>query len=210
MALMKSKDDSFKYHDTKTNNIRTNFILKNVYAFLLKDYYNFDAEMYATNQNEKNVLKCIEKNLTIFRDFYKIEMKNFVETINIMDKSYIESVLLKTANVLFEDGITWCRIIAYFSFVGELGIWCISKNLPISFINDLYESFKHFVDIKLEKWIQDHDGWEGILTVFESEELVKEEISKSDWIKRMLQVTISMLGALAKIGNTVYNYNNII
>ena len=38
--------------------------------------------MNVMNQNEKNVLKCIEKHLTLFRDLYKIEMKSFVEKIN--------------------------------------------------------------------------------------------------------------------------------
>ena len=39
--------------------------------------------MNAMNQNEKkNVLECIEKHLTLFRDLYKIEMKSFVEKIN--------------------------------------------------------------------------------------------------------------------------------
>ena len=190
--------------------VRTDFILENLYVFLLENHYHFQTKLNAVNQKERNVLETMKKYLKIFRDIYRSEMRSFVETLNVMHENCIDSALLKTANILFEDGITWYRIIAYFSVVNELGIWCFSKKLPDTFINFLYERFSCVVKEKLLHWIEDHDGWEGILKIDMREKNAEEEILKSNWMRSALYTTIKMLGVLATIGNTVNNYDNVI
>lgn len=54
----------------------------------------------------------------------------------------------------------------------------------------MYESFSRLVKVKLESWIDDHDGWEGLISlsvVTQPEHLLR--ISKPSWAKSVLNAT---------------------
>lgn len=151
-------DDFEKRHYTKNDIIRTDFILENVFSYLLGDNYNFDA-ISAMNKKEKEIFNGMKETLNAFRDSYAGPVKSLCAEIDVITEDTVGSILLGVSNELFSEGITWSRIIAFFVFVGELTIMCIYKNLPKSIVDVMYECFSRLVKEKLESWIEDHDGW---------------------------------------------------
>lgn len=143
---------------TKNDIVRTDFILENAFAYLLENHYKFDA-ISAMNKKENDVWDHMKETLDAFRDSYASPVKNLCAEIDIINEDTVGSILLGVSNELFSEGITWSRIIALFVFVGELTIMCISKKLPKSIVDVMFECFSRLVKEKLESWIEDHDGW---------------------------------------------------
>lgn len=156
--LIKSGLKRGELGDSKKNVIRTDFILENVFSYLLRNRHDFDA-VSAMNKNEDDIWQYLKETLNAFKDSYANQLKILCSEIGVLNESTIGSVLLGVSNELFSEGITWSRIIAFFVFVGELTLMCISKKLPDSTLDQVYESFSTLVKEKLEPWINDHGGW---------------------------------------------------
>ena len=167
--------------------VREDFIFENVYAFLLENYFPFDCNISAMNQKEKDVLEHIKKIINIVSeqyDFSKIinnvsEQYDFsiarvIETIQDLTEDDLSFTLSRIAEELFDDYISWSSIISYFILVRQLGIRSISKKLCVEV---LYCCYSRLLKEKLSLWIENHDGWEGILIfdVEEQKQIVKEE-----------------------------------
>lgn len=182
--------------------IRTDFILQNMFAYLVKDQYKFDA-ISAINKREKDVLEGMKETVDAFRLNYASTVKSLCAEIDLITEDTLGSVLLGVSNELFSEGITWSRIIAFFVFVGELTILCVSRKISKSIVDVMYECFSRLVNEKLQSWIDDHDGWEGITSlsvVAQQENSLK--ISNPGWAKSLLYGTVRMIGTLAHIANT--------
>lgn len=157
-AFMRKETDSFEercYNKQKI--IRSDYILENIFSYLLRDHYNFDA-ISPMNEKEKQVFEGTKEILDVFRESYATPLKNLIAEINV-EEITIGSQLLCVADEMFCDGITWNRIIAFIVFVGEL---TIIKKLPTSLVDVIYECFSRLVKEKLESWIEDHDGWDSL------------------------------------------------
>lgn len=138
--------------------VRTDFILENVFSYLVRDIYNFTA-ISPMNKKEKDVFEGMKETLNAFKDDYAYSVKSLCAEIGLITEDNVGSILLGVSNEVFSEGITWSRIIAFFVFVGELTIMCIYKKLPKSIVDVMYECFSRLVKEKLESWIEDHDGW---------------------------------------------------
>lgn len=188
-------DDFEKRYYTKEDIIKTDCILENVFSYLLRDHYNFNTicKMY---KKEKHVFETIKETLNFFRNKYGDLVKILCSEMDDIDEDTVDSVLLGVAHALFSEGITWSRIIAFFHFVGELTITCIIRKLPNSLVDVIYECFSKCVKVKLESWIEDHDGWEGVssLSVSIQEHLLN--ISKLSCSKSLLYATRKQIFAL--------------
>lgn len=187
--------------------VRTDFVLENVFSYLVRAHYNFTA-ITAVNQKERYVLEGIKETLNAFKEGYEHSVKSLCTKldISIITEDYVGSILFGVSNEVFAEGITWSHIITFFVFVGELAILSISQNLPESVVAAIYESFSVLVKEKLVTWIEDHNGWEGCTSlsiVAEQENLI--EMTNRSWAKSFFHTTIRVIGTLASVANTANN-----
>lgn len=196
-AFMSEELDNFenRYY-TKENIIRTDFILENVFSYLVCNHYEFDA-ISRMNKKEKETFEKLKETINAFRESYIDPIEKWCEEIDVINEDDVGSILLTVSNELFSEGITWSRIIAFFIFVGELTITCIKKKLPKLIADVIYESFSRLVKERLESWIEDHDGWEGINSL--SISIQKENVLKTSdpsWIKNLFYRTCEMISSI--------------
>lgn len=179
-------DDFEKRSYRKKDIIRTDFILENLFSHLVQEYYNFNA-LSSRNEKETNLCEISKKILDAFRDNYANPMTPLLaEVLDVICEDEIVSMLLEVSDVIFSEVITWCRIITYFIFVGELTVMCIIKKLPKSFVDVLYENFSRSVKEKVELWIEDHNGWEGIKSFSSDVTKPSFKMSNSSFAKTLL------------------------
>lgn len=187
-----------KDHSDK-NGVRTNFILQNIYSYILGEKYCYNA-VCAVNDKEVNVLKQLKETVKAFQLNYADTVKSLCTEIEVNEDT-VSSVILGVANELFCEGITWSRIIALFVFVGELTILCLSNNLPVHIVDVVYESFSRLVEEQLECWVHDHDGWEGISSLSIAQQENSSKLSNPGWAKSLFYNTVRMIGTVAQIAN---------
>lgn len=192
--------EAFIREEQKLNIIRTDFITENALLYLLENYYSFYA-IRPVNKKEEDTFNKFKNVLISFRN--KIDpLKNICEAIfnNGITESTVNCYLLGVANELFSEGITWSRIVGYFIFAGELAIICIKFQVSKSIVNAICKSFSMIVKEKLETWIEDHDGWEGILSLEVAE---RSDLTKQSWTKVILNVIIRVVGVSRHILNSI-------
>lgn len=151
---------SEQYGNRQYDGVRTDFILQNVYSYLLSGRHRFNRIPHM-NKIEEEVLKQFKEIVDAFRIDYVVTVKSLCTELNVSIET-VGSILHGIADELFSDGITWSRIIALSVFVGELTLSCLSRGFA-EFIADLvYECFSALVKEKLEPWVLDHGGWSSI------------------------------------------------
>jgi len=182
------------------NGVRTDFILQNVFSYVLGDRYCFNA-ICADNDIEKKVLKELIETIKAFQINYSDTVKGLCSEIEVTEDT-VTAVILGVANELFCEGITWSRIIALFVFVGELTLLCLSKDLPINVVDVVYACFSDLVTEKLESWVFDHNGWEGIASLSNvAQQENSSKVSNPGWAKSLFYNTVRMIGTVAQIAN---------
>lgn len=183
------------------NSVRTDFILKNVYAHLL----GIKCDCNSVNKEEGNVLEGVIETVDAFRKTYANTVRGLCSEIGEVTEDTLHSVLLGVSNELFNEGITWGRIIALFVFVGELTVICIARNESNPIVDVMYECFARLVREKLESWIEDHNGWEGITSLALAIQEDNPSKNSNTWAKSLLYGTVRMIGTLALIANSTSN-----
>ncbi len=73
-------------------------------------------------------------------------------------KSSVCNALSSMQEMLFEDTITWAKIIALFAFTGALVVECILQENCEYVVNIMY-SVKQFMENELIVWINENNGW---------------------------------------------------
>ena len=200
-AFVRGELENIERKDHKgINGIRTDFILRNVYSYLLSGQCDI-SKLSARNKNEERVLEDWKETVKAFRFNYASSVKGLCSEIEVTEET-VGSVLLGVSNELFCEGITWSRIVALFVFVGELTSLCLSKDLSNYIVEDVYNCFSKLVEEKLQSWIDDHDGWEGIssLSVITQQEN-SGKMSNPSWAKSLLYGTVRMIGTVAHLAN---------
>lgn len=184
---------------SKKDSVRTDTLLRNIFAYMLRNKYNFDTAT-TMNEKEKDILEIYKTELDFFGNEKGQKIRNqFTELDVVNEDTIIDSVLYAVADELFSEGITWSLIIAYFVFVKEFTLFCIyDKKLKKSIVDVVFECFAGFVKQKLKRWIEDHGNWEGI-------QLKKENSFKSSWFKLLLRTSIKTFGIFSSVSNVVHN-----
>lgn len=171
---------------------------------MLESKYEFHT-ICAKNQIEIDTFKSFKEILNTFKKEYEYVVRSRCFEIDPINEDTIDSILSEVGNELFSTGITWNQIIAFFYFVGELTLVVIFKKLPNSLVDVIYNCFSEFVKEKLELWIQDHNGWEGIF-------MKKEDIGKMSTkyllFKILLYTFVIIFGTLSNLSN-VLNGNKV-
>lgn len=83
------------------------------------------------------------------------------------------SALRKVRNVIFEESISWEKIIALFAFTGSLVVECVQRGNSEFVVNILY-SIKYFVESELVEWIEQHNGWIDMFEQFQSLDMTRD------------------------------------
>lgn len=122
-----------------------------------------------------------------------VEMCDQLEVNEETMKQTIEGV----ANELFNDGIKWARIVAFFVFGSELAIHCKKRNW-IELIDIIALSLSSYISEKLLPWIYDHGGWEGLVIFNEGADSDHQNSRNNRWpsVRNLLCLGISAIGAL--------------
>lgn len=82
-------------------------------------------------------------------------------------KSSVCNALSSMQALMFQDSISWAKIIALFAFTGALVVECILRGNCEFVVNIMY-SVKQFMENELVAWITKNNGWAGMLQQFES------------------------------------------
>lgn len=193
---------------SKKVTIRTDMLFENVFAYMLREKYNFDAPTSMTEQ-EKNTLEIYKKVLDFFGGKWDEEIRKQCAEIEEITVNIVGSLLDKIADELFSEGITWSKITAFLLFVKELSLMCIYKKLPADILNVIFECFYRLVLEKLETWIEDHGNWEGISStlVGKGNSIVPSKSScVKSWVKFLLRTAVKFFGIYRSVSN-IFNRN---
>ena len=66
--------------------------------------------------------------------------------------------------LMFQNGITWAKIVALLAFTGALVLECILQGNCEYVVNIVY-SVKHFMENELVAWIAQNNGWVRVLQI---------------------------------------------
>lgn len=196
--------------EPKNDAIRTDFLLENIFSYMLGDRHNFDA-ISNLNAKERETLEIYKRTLDNFADIYDQPLKNLCAELDGINEDVVCRVLSGIVDELFSEGITWSRIIAFFVFVKQLASMCIQKELPVSIVDVIFENFSLLVKTKLESWIEFHGGWDGIMS-FQIEEK-SFRVRKASCVKILFHAIIKTFGIFSAVVNIVndniyYYYKN--
>ncbi|XP_064456102.1 bcl-2-like protein 1 [Ornithodoros turicata] len=109
--------------------------------------------------------------------------------------SLAQAAFLGVLNELFSEGITWSRIVGAFAFSTELSSHCVEKNWA-DLVDSIASWLSSYVCTRLLPWIQDHQGWDGLIAYSEDRE---GRSTESPWpiLKNVVcGVAVTALGAL--------------
>lgn len=159
--------DDFERMEIKSKNdiVRTNFLLENIFSHMLGDKHNFNVIISAINKKENDVLEKLKKVIDSLRNQFGNLLQNLCGELDEISEDRIESILSDIACELFNRvtwDITWSRIMCFFVFVGELTVTCVSKKVPASLVDAIFEIFSRLVTEKIEYWVEYHGDWENI------------------------------------------------
>lgn len=134
--------------------IRTDFVLQNAFAYLLKDEHPFNA-VRSKNDKEDDALKKIKETIDIYQFVYAESAKQYCRKLGPLTGDVLEEVLSQIFNGIFNAGIDKNKIMGFFILAGELSKICLMpKDVEI-----MYLCFSKHVKKKLKRWIYDHGGW---------------------------------------------------
>lgn len=194
---MQSERQNFQEPVTsKTEIVRTEFILRNIFSYMLNNIYFFNT-ICAENKKEKDILDRFKASLKRFGDQYGETVRNQCLNIPTLNENNVDLILTTCGNEQFSEGITWSQIIAFVYFVGELTLLVIRKDLSNSLVERIFECFSKFVKEKLTLWIQDHNGWEG-LCMKKEDVLVLSKPSKN---QSLIHILVKFVGTVSHIKN---------
>lgn len=177
-----------------TEIIRTEYVLRNIFSYMLPAQYKFNT-ICARNQKEIDFMNSFKSTIKNFGDEYGDAVRNQCLKITTINENNIDLILTYSANEQFSEGITWSQIITFIYFVGELTRMVISRKLSVSLVDRIFKCFSTCVKEKLELWIREHDGWEGMK---KTDVLVLHKPSK---VQSLMYNFVKITGTLSNIGN---------
>lgn len=139
--------------------IRTEYLISNSFAYLLKDCYKFEP-LKAFNKEEEKILN---KFIIIIDEFEKQFKDKIIQLcmdmMNIEEADY-ENCLKCVYENLFDNDITLSKIIAYIIYVNTFIMYCTKKsdyivNMLYSLVLNLYKP--------IDSWVNSHNGWNNVL-----------------------------------------------
>lgn len=144
--------------------VRTDYLLKNMYAYMLKKHYPFDT-VEAVNDKEKDVLEFLKKILKEYRNFSSDNTIKRCQKIPDFNEKQLKPILLTMFHEIFPDDIRWCKIIGYIDFIGKFAVECIMRKLPREAVQEVYIHSVNIFSEHLDDWIEKHGGWMGIYCI---------------------------------------------
>lgn len=107
------------------------------------------------------IVNLSEKLMNDYRDSFS-DMPNQLK----ITENTISSTFKAVTSELFVDGgISWGRIVAFFSFGGALCEWCQEKEIPRAFPT-VEELMVAYINSHLITWIHANGGWDGLVDFY--------------------------------------------
>lgn len=192
--------------ETNKSDVRTDFVLENIYAHLLQSEHYFPA-ISAVNRKELDVLRDLSRIVDDFKLNYSNTLSAMCSDLQVTQDS-IRTVVLGVCNEVFCEGITWGRIVALCVFAAELALHALVNGFSEDVVDLIYNCFYQYVNDNLRSWIENHGGWEGVKQLSngrceESRKISETQpnSSSSSWAKSVLHGTVRMFGTLARLAN---------
>lgn len=140
--------------------VRTEYVLSNVLANLNKTYFLTKQSLPikispALNTNEEKVFEHV---LNVCKNFYQAHewrIRQTNEGLPYIKEEKFEELLSSLYDKLFANRISWSRIMLFTCIVS-------SFLSPLSSTDRMLLYFSKFVEEKLSRWIDDHNGWDAI------------------------------------------------
>lgn len=128
---------------------------------------------------------------------YKESFNNMPGQLKITEHSTC-ATFQAVCNELFVDGgISWGRIVAFFSFGGAMCEWRLERSLPRA-VREVEELMNAYINTKLNSWILANGGWDGLVDFYKhvpASSLQKPELSNGVWSGKQM-VGVATLGIL--------------
>jgi len=75
----------------------------------------------------------------------------------------------EVAGELFQDGITWAKIVALFAFGARLGQHCRESGSLYGLVGEVADSLAEYASLRLTPWLREQGGWATLCRVFPRE-----------------------------------------
>lgn len=150
--------------DLEKSIVRLEFIVQNIFAYLLRNVYTFHATS-AIHYAEAEVLNIWKEVLDDFSYNHAGQVQQLCHQLNVesLTNDNLDLVLVGVSNELFSDGITFPRIMGLFTFVREwMTLSLVRHQSPKVLVDEMYDCLSRLVQEKLDLWVNDHGGWRGV------------------------------------------------
>lgn len=138
----------------------------------------FDYQVSPTRNCPNNkVIDTVKKLCSEFEKRYESQFPEMCATCS--------EVELNSANYtavldqLIVNGLHWGRVVAIFSFAGAMSVYCMKKNQKER-VDWIREWTCQFMDSKVENWINENNGWRGLID-FYTNGIKKPEEKTNGW-----------------------------
>lgn len=139
-----------------TQQVRTDYILSNVFATFKKFYYPVKiAVLDPSNTKERNALEHVLNLCIHIYSKYYFSICKLTHDIIPVKKDKFEALWYELYNQLFNNCISWSRILMFISITARLMAFC-------EFNDIVFKYFSNIIKEKLLPWIENHDGWEAM------------------------------------------------
>uniref|UniRef100_A0AAU7NI91 BCL2L1 n=1 Tax=Paracentrotus lividus TaxID=7656 RepID=A0AAU7NI91_PARLI len=148
-----------------------------------------DGEIIPRDLHEA-IVNLSEKLMNDYRDSFN-DMPN---QLKINEQTVGATFKAVTSELFVDGGISWGRIVAFFSFGGALVEWCHEKNLPRA-VRTVQELMIAYINSHLIAWIASNGGWDGLVDFSRHISLDDQALANGEWSGKQL-VGVATLGIL--------------
>ena len=179
---------------------------------LLAKGHRWQSPVTTTNSNQlildensrRIVIDCLRVLSHQIRTTFKVQLNQMCSRLSseIDDLAYLDYESFKcVANELFSDRAKWTHLICLLVFASELILSTIDDNPSRQSIDNVYLHLITYLndDDKLLSWINDHDGWQGLIRYCNQHDLDDESLINK-LLRKWFNNKIIKYGSISLLG----------
>lgn len=97
---------------------------------------------------------------------------------------------------LFQNGINWGRIIAFFEFGGMMCVECVSQEMS-PLVDNVAVWMTEYLNRHLHDWIQDNGGWDAFVELYSNS---MRPVIDFSWLPLKTILSLAVVGACITLG----------
>lgn len=124
-----------------------------------------DLKLFPDQVNQTRTHPDLEKTLHLLIDkgaeFEKQFKARFINRKALISRVPQTTLMefIKTAHCIFQDNISWGKIVGYFAFCGSYCVECVDQGL-VRVVRDVVEYAVKYLNANINPWVKMHGGWE--------------------------------------------------